>query len=89
MLRRGHDFTRVFAEATWGIYKENVIGTAAAYAYAGGNADVDIEMLECARFGLLINHDDAEREFAYAASAGASLVRAEELGRTVVNMKDD
>jgi phosphoserine phosphatase len=120
----GRDFMRVFAEATWGINKENVIGTAAAYAYvdgamvrgeqvlgsldlgpgkpehifaqtgrlpvfAGGNADVDIEMLECARFGLLINHDDAEREFAYTASAEASLAKAGELGWTVVSMKDD
>ena len=77
----GRDFMRVFAEETWGIYKENVIGTAAEYSYtdgkivraehalggldvgagkpehifaqtgrlpvfAGGNADVDIEMLE-------------------------------------------
>jgi len=27
---------RVFAEETWGIYKENVIGTAAEYTYADG-----------------------------------------------------
>ena len=120
----GRDFMRVFAEATWGINKENVIGTAAEYNYvdgkmvrgenilgtldlgpgkpehifaqtgrlpvfAGGNADVDIEMLESARFALLINHDDADREFAYTASAEASLVKAGELGWTVVSMKDD
>jgi phosphoglycolate phosphatase-like HAD superfamily hydrolase len=120
----GRDFMRVFAEATWGIYKENVIGTAAEYSYvdgtmvrgenllgtldlgpgkpehvfaqtgrlpvfAGGNADVDIELLESARFGLLINHDDADREFAYTASAEASMARAAELGWTVVSMKDD
>ncbi|MFE2721603.1 haloacid dehalogenase-like hydrolase [Kitasatospora sp. NPDC059327] len=76
----GRDFMRVLAEETWGILKENVIGSAAAYTYtggrivrapellggldlgpgkpehifahtgrlpalAGGNADVDIEML--------------------------------------------
>ncbi len=120
----GRDFMRVFAEETWGIYKENVIGTAAEYAYrdgtmvrgeailgrldlgpgkpehifartgrlpvfAGGNADVDIEMLESARFALLINHDDADREFAYTTSAEASLAKAQELGWTVVSMKDD
>ncbi len=120
----GRDFMRVFAEATWGINKENVIGTAAEYAYvdgqmvrgqnllggldlgpgkpehifaqtgrlpvfAGGNADVDIEMLESATFALLINHDDADREFAYTVSAEASLAKAEELGWTVVSMKDD
>jgi phosphoserine phosphatase len=118
------DFMRVFAEQTWGIFKENVIGSAAEYRYtdgeivrgeqvlgaldlgpgkpehifaqtgrlpvfAGGNADVDIEMLSAARFALLINHDDAEREFAYTASAEASLTKAEELGWTVVSMKDD
>lgn len=32
----GRDFMRVFAEETWGIYKENVIGTAAEYTYAEG-----------------------------------------------------
>jgi phosphoglycolate phosphatase-like HAD superfamily hydrolase len=32
----GRDFMRVFAEQAWGIYKENVIGTAAEYSYADG-----------------------------------------------------
>jgi hypothetical protein len=32
---------------------------------AGGNADVDIEMLTAASFSLLVDHDDEEREFAY------------------------
>jgi phosphoserine phosphatase len=120
----GRDFMRVFAEQTWGIHRENVIGTAAEYAwtdgkivrgdgllgavdlgpgkpehifahtgrlpvFAGGNADVDIEMLESAAFALLINHDDPSREFAYTAAAEASLARAAELGWTVVSMKDD
>jgi len=120
----GRDFMRVFAEETWGVYRENVIGSAAEYSYAdgeivrgqeilgrlnlgpgkpehifaqtgrlplfaGGNADVDIEMLESARFALLINHDDADREFAYTAAAEASLAKAEQLGWTVVSMKDD
>ncbi|MEY2243142.1 HAD family hydrolase [Streptomyces sp. BF23-18] len=120
----GRDFMRVFAEETWGIPKENVIGSAAEYTYAdgrivrgerllgrldlgpgkpehvfaqtgrlpvfaGGNADVDIEMLGSARFALLIQHDDAEREFAYTTSAEASLAKADELGWTVVSMKND
>ncbi len=120
----GRDFMRVFAEETWGTYKENVIGTAAEYKYsdgrivrgehvlggldlgpgkpehifaqtgrlplfAGGNADVDIEMLEAAEFALLVNHDDDSREFAYTDGAEASLARAAELGWTVVNMRDD
>jgi phosphoserine phosphatase len=120
----GRDFMRVFAEETWGIYKENVIGTAAEYTYsdgrivraehlvgsldvgpgkpehifaqtgrlpivAGGNADVDIEMLEAARFSVLVNHDDEEREFAYTSGGEASLARARELGWTVISMKND
>ena len=121
----GRDFMRVFAEETWGVNKENVIGSAAEYTYtadgkivrgeeilgrlnlgpgkpehifaqtgrlpvfAGGNADVDIEMLEAAKFGLLINHDDPDREFAYTSGAEASMVKAEKLGWTVVSMKND
>lgn len=120
----GRDFMRVFAEETWGIRKENVIGTAAAYTYtdgrivrsmellgaldlgpgkpehifahtgrlpvfAGGNGDVDIEMLESARFAMVVNHDDDRREFAYTRGAEAVLAQAEERGWTVVSMKDD
>jgi phosphoserine phosphatase len=120
----GRDFMRVFAEETWGIHKENVIGTAAEYTFAdgkivraehalggldvgpgkpehifaqtgrtpvfaGGNADVDIEMLEAAKFGLLVNHDDGEREFDYVKGAEKSLDKAKELGWTVVSMKDE
>jgi phosphoserine phosphatase len=120
----GRDFMRAFAEEAWGIYKENVIGSAAGYTYAdgaivrshellggldlgpgkpehifaqtgrlpafaGGNADVDIEMLESAAFALLVNHDDDEREFAYTKAAEASLAKAQELGWTVVSMKND
>ena len=32
----GRDFMRVFAERTWGVFKEKVIGSAAAYTYADG-----------------------------------------------------
>jgi phosphoserine phosphatase len=120
----GRDFMRVFAEETWGIYKENVIGTAAEYSFtdgkivrgenvlggvdigpgkpehifaqtgrlpvfAGGNADVDIEMLAAAGFALLVNHDDEKREFAYVNGAERSLTEAKRLGWTVVSMKDE
>ncbi|WP_328792523.1 MULTISPECIES: HAD family hydrolase [unclassified Streptomyces] len=120
----GRDFMRVFAEETWGILKEDIIGSAAAYTYtggrivrshellggldlgpgkpehifahtgrlpafAGGNADVDIEMLESAAFALLVRHDDDQREYAYTKGAEASLARAEQLGWTVVSMKND
>jgi phosphoglycolate phosphatase-like HAD superfamily hydrolase len=57
--------------------------------FAGGNADVDIEMLESARFALLVGHDDQEREFDYAKGAEKSMARAEERGWTVVSMKND
>ncbi|MFJ6053786.1 HAD family hydrolase [Streptomyces sp. NPDC092307] len=120
----GRDFMRVFAEETWGIPKENVIGSAAAYTYAdgklvrshellgsldlgagkpehifahtgrlpvlaGGNADVDIDMLQSARFALLVDHDDEQREFAYTKGAETSLAKAAEFGWTVVSMKND
>jgi phosphoserine phosphatase len=120
----GRDFMRVFAEETWGIYKENVIGTAAEYsfsdgsiirgehalgnlnvgpgkpehifaqtgrlpAFAGGNADVDIEMLSAATFAVIVNHDDAEREFAYTSAAAAAFARAKDLGWTVISMEND
>lgn len=32
----GREFMRVFAEETWGLFKENVIGTAAEYFYVDG-----------------------------------------------------
>jgi len=32
-------------------------------SWSPGNADADIDILESARFALLINHDDGEREF--------------------------
>ncbi len=120
----GREFMRVFAEETWGIFRENVIGSAAGYEYkdgrivrtdqvlgglalgpgkpehifaqtgrmplfAGGNADVDIEMLTVSRFALLVDHDDEEREYAYTKGAEKSLTRAKDLGWTVVSMKND
>jgi hypothetical protein len=57
--------------------------------FAGGNADLDIEMLDAAAFALLVNHDDDEREFAYTKGAERSLAQAKELGWTVVSMKHD
>src|SRR6478735_7293036 len=120
----GRDFMRVFAEETWGIPKEHVIGSASDYEYtngaivrtdrmlgglalgpgkpahiyaqtgrlpvfAGGNADVDIEMLASSTFALLLNHDDGDREYAYTTAAEKSLATAKELGWTLVSMKDD
>jgi phosphoserine phosphatase len=118
----GRDFMRFFAEETWGIYKENVIGSAAEHTYvdgglirgegiqgpinlgprkpesifahagrmpafAGGNSDGDIEMLSVAAFALLIDHDDADREFDYTDERSLSM--AQQRGWTVVSVKGD
>jgi len=56
---------------------------------AAGNSDGDMAMLELARFGLLVRHDDAEREFAYDAGAERAFAAAEANGWTVVSMKND
>lgn len=58
-------------------------------AFAGGNADVDIEMLESATFALLVVHDDADREFAYTSAAEKSVAAAQQNGWTLVSVKDD
>jgi phosphoserine phosphatase len=56
---------------------------------ACGNADGDVPMLETARFGVLIRHDDAGREFAYDTGAEHALAEAKERGWTVVSMHND
>ena len=68
---------------------------------AGGNSAGDAEMLEYAMaqdgpsLALLVNHDDAEREYAYDSVAGtfatdeSILDTAARLGWTVVSIKDD
>jgi phosphoglycolate phosphatase-like HAD superfamily hydrolase len=56
---------------------------------AGGNSDGDIAMLESAAMGVLIHHDDAEREFAYDDGAELALKEADVRGWTVVSMRDD
>jgi phosphoserine phosphatase len=57
--------------------------------FACGNADGDTEMLEIAKFPLLIRHDDAEREFAYDEKAEKVQAEAKERGWTVVSIKED
>ncbi|WP_424929272.1 HAD family hydrolase [Amaricoccus tamworthensis] len=67
---------------------------------AGGNSDGDFAMLEWTtagegpRFGLLIHHTDAEREFAYDRDGhigvlNRGLDEAGERGWTLVDMKED
>ncbi len=118
------DFMRVISEETWGIFRENVIGTDSAYEYsegalmrvnkllggialgpgkvehifaqtghlpvlAAGNGDVDIEMLESAKFRLFIHHDDDEREYAYENGAERIFAIAKEKNYTIISMKND
>jgi len=67
---------------------------------AFGNSDGDQQMLEWttagtgARFGLIVHHTDAEREWAYDKGShfgklDTALAAAKENGWTVVSMKDD
>ena len=70
---------------------------------AFGNSDGDREMLEYttigagsgARLGMLVHHDDAQREYAYGAESkigtfsDALMSEAKERGWTVISMKDD
>ena len=79
-LLRAHDF-RIFVCSGGGRDFMRV--------FAGGNADVDVDVLSGAAFSLLVGHDDDEREFAYTTSSEASVARAADLGWTVVSMKDD
>ena len=115
---------RVFAEETYGVLRENVIGSTPEFEYvdgqlvrqnelrgsvalgpgkpehlyartgrlprfSAGNGDVDLEMLEVADFGLVIVHDDDEREYAYTAAAEKLHSAAAENDWTIVSVRDD
>jgi phosphoserine phosphatase len=62
---------------------------------AAGNSDGDIHMLKYAtdgsgpRLGILVHHDDAEREYAYDGGTEKALQLASKEGWTIVSMKDD
>jgi len=62
---------------------------------AFGNSDGDVQMLQWttagkgSRFGLLVHHTDAKREFAYDKGANKALKEAQARGWTVVDMKRD
>jgi phosphoglycolate phosphatase-like HAD superfamily hydrolase len=62
---------------------------------AGGNSNGDMQMFEFSQhddkphLGLLILHDDDEREFAYTTGAEQALAQADKSGWTVISMKND
>jgi len=62
---------------------------------AVGNSDGDLDMLRFATQGhapslaVLLQHDDAEREYDYAEGAQKALAAAGELGWITVSMRDD
>ncbi|MCF6311545.1 MAG: haloacid dehalogenase-like hydrolase [Verrucomicrobiales bacterium] len=134
----GIDFVRVFAEETYGIPPEQVVGSSIKTTYevrdgkptlvklpelnfiddkegkpvgihqhigrrpifAAGNSDGDFQMLEYttagkgARFGLLIHHNDDDREWAYDRDShigklARGLDEAKERNWNIISMKDD
>lgn len=82
------DVGRGKPESIWG-------GIGRRPIFSMGNSDGDIEMLEYATtgsnpgIGLLVNHDDAQREFDYTKGAEKALPEAKHRGWTVVSIKDD
>jgi hypothetical protein len=58
-------------------------------AFAAGNADDDLELLRLARFPLVLRHDDAEREYAYADESGELLATAAAAAWTTASLRDD
>ncbi len=134
----GVDFMRVFAEETYGVPPEQVVGSSIKARYevrggkpvivkipeldfvddkegkpagihlhigrrpvfAAGNSDGDFQMLEWttagegARFGLIVHHDDAAREYAYDRDSpfgklARGLDEGPERGWTIVSMRKD
>jgi hypothetical protein len=66
------------------------LGTVTAFRRSSpAGSSGDAAMLETARFGLLIHHDDPDRDFAYDAGAEHALAEAAERGWTVVSIKHD
>src|SRR4029079_3075482 len=58
-------------------------------ALAIGNSDGAYEMLEYAKVGVLLRHDDDDREFAYDEGAERAQQAAERNGWLTISMKDD
>jgi phosphoserine phosphatase len=57
--------------------------------FAGGNGDVDLEMLQAARFSLVVVHDDPEREYEVTSACQELLAAGEKGSWAMVSMKND
>lgn len=57
--------------------------------FAGGNGDVDLEMLQAARFRLVVVHDDPEREYLVETACEELIEAGKHGGWTMVSMKND
>jgi phosphoserine phosphatase len=57
--------------------------------FAGGNGDVDLEMLQAAHFQLVVVHDDPEREYLVETACEKLIEAGEQDGWTMVSMKND
>ncbi|RKG57791.1 haloacid dehalogenase-like hydrolase [Corallococcus sp. CA054B] len=95
VLRREARLDHVNDKAGKPVGIEQHIGRRPVFAAGNVRSGGDIQMLQYTKeqprpgFSLLINHDDAEREFAYQEKNDASLKAAREGGWTVVSMRQD
>ena len=95
VLRREARVDHVNDKAGKPVGIEQHIGRRPVFAAGNVRSGGDIQMLQYTKeqprpgFALLINHDDAGREFAYQEKNDASLKAAREGGWTVVSMRQD
>jgi len=95
VLWRGGEIDRVNDKAGKPAGIDLQIGKRPVFAAGNVRSGGDVAMLEYAQarrgasFGLVIDHDDMEREFAYGEDDGATLAAAKANGWTVVSMKRD
>jgi hypothetical protein len=95
VLWRFPELTSVNDKAEKAVNIQKRIGKRPAFAAGNVRSGGDVAMLEQSRgrngssFQLLINHDDARREFAYQEKDNASLAAAKNGGWTVVSMSND
>jgi hypothetical protein len=100
----GTEFVRAISQELYGVPPERVVGTMIAYELgqdAAGNSAGDTELLQWAaaadgpHLSLLLDHDDPDREFAYASEAQTLAATepitatARRLGWTTISMRED